>query len=71
MNTLFTQKDLLPSALSAVLVLDAGVSQAATKEWMLDKGHAHIGRDVYHMGLSRISGRFNNFEGEFMLDHED
>jgi len=53
------------------LVLDAGVSQAATKEWMIDKGHAHIGRDVYHMGLSRISGRFNNFEGEFMLDHED
>jgi len=66
-----TSRSSINLALISVLALGAGLSQADTKEWTLDKGHAHIGWDVYHMGLSRTSGRFNSFDGEFMLDEQD
>jgi len=74
-----TNKSSIKIALLSVLALgagagavaSAGVAQADTKEWRLDKGHAHIGWDIYHMGLSRTNGRFNTFDGEFMLDDED
>jgi len=54
-----------------LIVFDIGNLQAAPKEWTLDKGHAHIGWDVYHMGLSRTNGRFNSFDGTFMSDEDD
>lgn len=62
---------LLPFVVSVLLMLGSSVSIASAKEWTLDKGHAYIGWDIYHMGLSRTNGRFNKFDGTFMLDEEE
>ncbi len=58
-------------AITTALLFGTNVALADRKEWTLDKGHAHIGWDVYHMGLSRTSGRFNSFDGTFMIDEDD
>ncbi len=43
---------------------------AEPTEWTLDLGHAHIGWEVEHMGLSRTVGRFNRFDGTFLIDED-
>ena len=43
---------------------------AAPTEWTLDKGHAHVGWEIGHMGLSRTVGRFNEFDGTFLIDED-
>ena len=47
----------------AALLLAATQAQAAPTEWTLDLGHAHIGWEIDHMGLSRTVGRFNSGAG--------
>ena len=42
--------------------------QAEPQEWTLDLGHAHVGWEINHMGLSRTVGRFNTFDGTFLID---
>ncbi len=58
----------IPSILLACLL--GGPGLAAPAEWVLDKGHAHIGWEIDHMGLSRTVGRFNDFDGTFLIDEE-
>ncbi|WP_415919769.1 YceI family protein [Tateyamaria sp. SN6-1] len=55
--------------LAALLALST-TAQAAPTEWTLDLGHAHIGWEIDHMGLSRTVGRFNTFDGTFLIDEE-
>ena len=55
----------------AALLMAATQTQAAPTEWTLDLGHAHIGWEIDHMGLSRTVGRFNAFDGTFLIDEED
>ncbi len=43
---------------------------AAPTEWTLDLGHAHVGWEIDHMGLSRTVGRFDNFDGTFLIDEQ-
>ncbi|MEL6565434.1 MAG: YceI family protein [Pseudomonadota bacterium] len=52
----------------AALLLTATHAPAAPTEWTLDLGHAHIGWEIDHMGLSRTVGRFNTFDGTFLID---
>ncbi|WP_299283880.1 YceI family protein [uncultured Tateyamaria sp.] len=54
----------------AALLMAATTAQAAPTEWTLDLGHAHIGWEINHMGLSRTVGRFNSFDGTFLIDEE-
>ncbi len=63
-------KNMLVSALLGATLL-SGVAVAEPKEWTLDQGHAHIGWEIDHMGLSRTVGRFNDFDGTFLIDEED
>ena len=44
---------------------------AAPKEFTLDKGHAHLGWSVDHMDLARTTGRFDSFDGTFLIDEEN
>ena len=44
---------------------------AAPKEFTLDKGHAHLGWSVDHMDLARTTGRFDRFDGTFLIDEEN
>ncbi|MEO1679468.1 MAG: YceI family protein [Pseudomonadota bacterium] len=39
-------------------------------EWTLDLGHVHLGWEVDHMGLSRTVGRFDSFDGTFLIDED-
>lgn len=55
----------------AALLLGAPLAEAAPTEWTLDLGHAHIGWEINHMGLSRTVGRFNSYDGTFMIDEEN
>ncbi len=57
-------------ALLIAATLAAPLAHAEPREYTLDKGHAHIGWDVYHMGYSRTAGRFNEFDGTFLIDFE-
>ena len=57
---------------SLLIACLAGTPVAAEPvTWTLDRGHAHIGWEIDHMGLSRTVGRFNTFDGTFMIDEED
>ena len=60
----------LRSAAAATALL-ATSAQAAPTEFRLDKGHAHIGWEVDHMDLARTVGRFDQFEGTFLIDEEN
>ncbi|MEM7642048.1 MAG: YceI family protein [Pseudomonadota bacterium] len=44
---------------------------AEQRDWTLDLGHAHIGWEIGHMGLSNTVGRFERFDGTFLIDEED
>ena len=55
-------------ALSTIL---ATAAHAAPKTFTLDKGHAHLGWSVDHMDLARTTGRFDQFDGTFLIDEEN
>ncbi|WP_308916912.1 YceI family protein [Jannaschia sp. LMIT008] len=59
-----------PTLLAALAVL-AAPALADPTEWTLDKGHAHIGWEVDHMDLARTAGRFDDFDGTFLIDEDD
>ena len=54
--------------LAAFLVQPALADQ---KEWTLDLGHAYIGWEIDHMGLSRTIGQFKDYNGTFLIDEEN
>ena len=62
-------KTLLSSTFA--LALAATVADAAPKEWTLDLGHAYVGWEIDHMGLSRTIGQFRDYDGTFLIDEED
>ena len=53
------------------LLILAAPALAEPVEWTLDKGHAHIGWEVDHMDLARTVGRFDDFDGTFLIDEEN
>lgn len=56
---------------TAVLLVLAFPASAEPREWTLDLGHAHIGWEVDHMDLARTAGRFDTFEGTFLIDEKN
>ncbi len=60
-----------PLLTAATLALLAAPALAEQKEWTLDLGHAYVGWEVDHMGLSRTIGEFRDYDGTFLIDEED
>ena len=59
----------LSVALIGVAVMTSGLVRAAETYKMDTKGsHAFIQFKIQHLGFSWLLGRFNTFEGEFVLD---
>lgn len=61
-------------AIFALALISAGATSPAfaePKEWTLDLGHAYVGWEIGHMGLSRTVGRFDSFDGTFLIDEEE
>ncbi|MFY0617703.1 YceI family protein [Shimia sp.] len=61
---------LVPLA-AAIVIVTAPMALAAPTEWTLDLGHAHVGWSVDHMNMANTVGRFNIFDGTFMIDETD
>lgn len=55
----------------AALVMATTPVAAEPTEWTLDLGHAHLGWEIDHMGLSRTVGIFQAFDGTFLIDEAD
>tara|TARA_R110002126_G_scaffold282327_3_gene430679 strand:+ start:5696 stop:6364 length:669 start_codon:yes stop_codon:yes gene_type:complete len=49
----------------------AFAAQAEPVEWTLDLGHAYIGWEIDHMNMANTVGRFNDFDGTFLIDEAD
>jgi len=57
--------------LAALLLASAAhTADAAPQEWILDLGHAYVGWEIDHMGLSRTVGQFRSFDGTFLIDED-
>ena len=57
--------------LAAALASLATGALAEPREWSLDLGHAHLGWEIDHMNLARTVGRFDAFDGTFLIDEAD
>ncbi|MEM0949659.1 MAG: YceI family protein [Pseudomonadota bacterium] len=56
--------------LASTALLVATSAWADPREWTLDLGHAHVGWEIDHMGLSRTVGTFRSFDGTFLIDED-
>lgn len=55
----------------ATALLCSTVAIAEPRMWTLDLGHAHIGWEIDHMNMANTVGRFNEFDGTFLIDEVD
>lgn len=62
-------KHLLTSVAFASVIVSAAMAEP--KEWTLDLGHAYVGWEIDHMLLSPTVGRFDDFDGTFLIDEAD
>jgi len=54
----------------ATTLAGIAAADADPREWTLDLGHAYVGWEIDHMGLSRTNGEFRAFDGTFLIDEE-
>ena len=57
-------------ALSALLFALATTANAATDTWKIDTAHSNVSFTVRHNVISKLSGRFSQFDGTLVLDPE-
>ncbi len=55
-------------AISIYFLLIIQTAKADLKQYSTDKSHSYIGFEIEHFGFSRTVGRFNQFDGTFILD---
>lgn len=64
--------NILTSAVVAMAMLCSGLTRAADTYQMDTKGsHAFIQFKIQHLGFSWLLGRFNTFDGSFVLDESN
>jgi polyisoprenoid-binding protein YceI len=57
--------------ISALAVAGASESHAEVVEYIIDPDHSQVMFKVKHMGISTVTGRFDDFEGTYGFDEED
>ena len=62
---------MLRSTLLTIAILAGTAVHAEPVEWTLDLGHAYIGWEIDHMNMSNTVGRFNEFNGAFLIDEAE
>ena len=60
----------LIAALFLIVVSTCGMAHAAPEKFILDKDHTYVGFDVSYMLFARVSGRFDDFQGSFIIDRQ-
>lgn len=54
------------------LVIASGVhASGVVEKFSLDKNYTYVGFNVSYLILARVSGRFNDFRGSFVIDREN
>lgn len=63
----------LSSPLTAALIAPfiAAPALSEPRDWTLDLGHAYVGWEIGHMGLSNTVGQFREYDGTFLIDEEN
>lgn len=64
-------RKMLRLSLLTALILIGNDLKAEPVEWTLDLGHAYIGWEIDHMNMANTVGRFNEFDGSFLIDETD
>src|SRR5262244_2716216 len=62
---------LAPLALASALSLGSAPARAGADTYNIDADHSTIGFKVSHLGVSRVNGRFDKFEGTLAIDPAD
>ena len=58
--------------LLAVVILAGGTNAyGGAEKFDLDKDHTYVGFNVSYLILARVSGRFDDFKGSFIIDREN
>ena len=57
-----------PRSANIVDMTTSEQSTLATGSWNLDIAHSSVNFTVRHLGISKVRGRFNNFETSFVVD---
>ncbi|MBD3299472.1 MAG: hypothetical protein GF341_12510 [candidate division Zixibacteria bacterium] len=55
----------------ALALLATSVVRAEPQTYQLDQAHSSVGFCVRHMAISKVCGKFNEFEGSFTVDPKD
>ena len=58
-------------AASALVFGPAAVGESASEHYVVDKGHSALLFKIKHLGVSYTHGRFNDFNGHFVVDDEN
>jgi polyisoprenoid-binding protein YceI len=61
---------LFGAILTVVFAVIATGAIAAPEKFILDKDHTYVGFDVSYLILARVSGRFDDFQGSFVINRE-
>jgi polyisoprenoid-binding protein YceI len=57
-----------PATATAVQASPAVRAAAATGTWAVDKSHTDIGFTIKHLGVSKVRGHFNDFDGTVVVN---
>jgi len=52
----------------SALALATSLPALAADTFVVDKGHSEVGFQVTHLGISKVRGRFTDFEGQIQID---
>lgn len=62
--------ELIFAILFSALIIGTDGAAQASETFILDKERTHIGFDVSYLIVSRVRGRFDDFHGSFVIDHD-
>lgn len=65
------KKLLLGAVAAACLMFPAQEAAAAAEKYVFEKPHTQVLFFVNHLGFSNSNGRFNDFDGHFILDRDN
>ncbi len=63
-------KCLIALLITLLILTGDAYASGGVKKFVLDKDHTTVGFNVSYMIFASVSGRFDNFEGSFIIDRE-
>ncbi len=57
--------------ITMLLITSGTYASGVAEKFSFDKDHTTVGFNVSYLLLARVSGRFDDFKGSFVIDHEN